>query len=121
LTKVTHPDLNTRQWNYNDITNELTATDETGKTFINKYNPIGLAIENGMLENGVYKSKSKFGYDLYNRLVWSEDAIGNRSTQSYDVWNRVISRALPNQSVSLTVYDDISRVVTNYDAENRNS
>src|SRR5690606_26288753 len=98
LTQIVHPDSSHKQWTYDDAANQLTVTDETGATRIVKYNPLGLEVEDGILNNGTYQAKMKYGYDAFGRRIWTEDAVGNRTVYLYDDWGRLIETDNPDQS-----------------------
>jgi RHS repeat-associated protein len=115
--QVTNPDASTLSWTYNDTANEVTSVNEAGLTVINKWNPLGLQVESGIMDAGVYKNKSKNGYDVAGRVAWSEDAAGYRTIYTYDDWNRNIQTNYPDQSQNQTAYDDIARTAISYDGE----
>lgn len=117
LTKAIHADGTSITIQYDDFNNVLTQIDETGVTSIAKYNSLGMKIETGIIENGIYKAKTKFGYNTQGQLDWSEDALGNRNTFFYDDWGRVKEQRAADGSKSLVDYNDILNTKTSTDAE----
>jgi RHS repeat-associated protein len=119
VTKATHNIDNTSvSIQYDDYNNNLTTKDETGITALRKWNPLGLTTESGIVDAVGYKAKSKSGYDIYGRLSWAEDAIGNHTSQQYDAWNRETSITYPDSYSASTVYDDVNLTKTMKDPEN---
>lgn len=112
ITKATNPDQSTVEIQYDDLDNILTIVDEMGMTSVTKWNPLGWNTESGLIDRGVYKAKAKVGYDGFGRTSWTEDAIGNRTTYHYDVWDRQTMVTAADLTSSSTVYDDIQKKVT---------
>ncbi|RUT46076.1 hypothetical protein EJP82_13170 [Paenibacillus anaericanus] len=104
----------------NDTLNKVVLTDEVMNSTYSQWDPLGLTIESGIVENGVNKAKSKYGYDQYSRLVWSEDAKSNRTVTNYDKWGRTVSTILPDQSKMQIIYDDIFKTSVITDAVGNN-
>lgn len=102
---------------YDDSNNMLTAQDETGITTVSKWNPLGWKIEDGIVNSSGYKAKDKNGYDIYGKLLWSEDAVGNRTSMQYDAWNRQKAVISPDMFQSNLVYDDINLTQITIDPE----
>ncbi|WP_052702762.1 RHS repeat-associated core domain-containing protein [Paenibacillus beijingensis] len=118
ITKVTHPDGSFSSISYNDYLNRITLADETGVKTVTNWNPVGWKVDSGFLEGGVYKAKTKNGYDSKGRLLWTEDAFGNRTNYGYDQWSRQTSIQYPNGGLNATVvYDDISNSMSSTDPE----
>ncbi|MFD0677378.1 MULTISPECIES: S8 family serine peptidase [unclassified Paenibacillus] len=116
VTTITHPDGTTMTAQYDDVQNKITQTDETGATIFVKWNPIGQKIQEGIVD-GTEKVKAKYGYDPFSRLIWTEDAEGNRTSYTYDNWNRPREVMYPDIGKSTTQYDDFNRTQTQIDAE----
>jgi len=114
-TKVIYPDLSQVVLSYDDQNNQATAIDETGVTQRIQWNPLGLKVAEGIVGKGT----SRYGYDAFSRLVWSEDGAGNRMTYTYNAWDQLVRTDLPggNNAFSAVVYDDINRTVQTTDPE----
>jgi len=115
---ITNPDLSTFQIQYNDIGNQLTTTSETTAQTRTTWDPIGRVIELAVLENGVFKAKTKSGYDNQSRKIWDEDPSGYRVAYTNDAWGRVTQTTNPDNSFSVNTYDDINNVLIETDEEN---
>ncbi|OXM87398.1 S8 family serine peptidase [Paenibacillus rigui] len=113
---ITHPDGTTMTANYDDMQNKISRTDETGATAFAKWDPLGRKIQDGIVD-GTEKVKIKYGYDAFGRQLWAEDAEGNRSTFTYDNWNRPREVFYPDTGKSETQYDDFNRSQTQIDGE----
>ncbi|WP_274655619.1 RHS repeat-associated core domain-containing protein [Paenibacillus humicola] len=118
VTKAVHQvDGSATSIHYDDSLNQIVSTDETGAQTETNWNPLGFKTDEGILVDGVYKSKAKYGYDAYGRLIWSEDALGNRQTFGYDAWNRQNTLAYPDLGIATTNYNDIANTMTSIDPE----
>lgn len=115
--RVTNPDNSFGVVQYYDYSNEIQQVDETGVVTYARFNPIGLKIDEGFVERGTYKSKGKYTYDAYGRLLQSEDALGNVTQFGYDQWSRQSSVTYPGQASESIQIDDISNTMTSIDAE----
>ncbi|MGF7036581.1 RHS repeat-associated protein [Paenibacillus mucilaginosus] len=118
VTKKTNPDNSTVQVAYDDKNNQIQYTDETGVQTVTKWNPLGQKVETGTREYSWYKAKDKFGYDAYGRLQWIEDALANRTTYSYDAWDRQMEVRYPDGGIARMDYDDVAKTLTKTDPEN---
>ncbi|MEO3944981.1 RHS repeat-associated core domain-containing protein [Gorillibacterium sp. CAU 1737] len=114
---VTQPDATTVKVDYDDVANQVIQTNEAGLRSVSKYNPVGLQTEQGLYEGGVYKKKSRTGYDAAGRALWTEDADGNRTTFTYDPFSRTTSTTFSDGSQNLAQYDDIASIATSFDGE----
>ncbi|MEW9699816.1 RHS repeat-associated core domain-containing protein [Paenibacillus sp. SI8] len=112
VTKAIHPDNSFIKVDYNDSQNQVQQTDETGVQSLTKWNPLGLKMDAGINEGGIYKSKAKYGYDSYGRLTWTEDALGNHTSYGYDQWSRQNLITYPGGSTASVLYDDTSVINT---------
>ncbi|MBJ6362780.1 RHS repeat domain-containing protein, partial [Paenibacillus sp. GCM10012307] len=94
---------------------QVTAADETGVTSIVRWNPLGLKVAEGIVGKGT----TTYGYDAYGRLSYSDDAAGNRTSYTYDVWDRITRTQLPgaNNAFATALYNDIERTVQTTDPE----
>ncbi|MEK4527884.1 MULTISPECIES: polymorphic toxin-type HINT domain-containing protein [Paenibacillus] len=115
--KVVQPDGKVLNASYDDMTNTITVTDESGQQQVTKWNSLGQEIEKGYFSNGTYLVSKRTGYDPYGRAFWSEDALGNRTSNFYDNWSRVISATGPDGSSTTMKYNDVARTATSTDAE----
>ncbi|MBD2872135.1 S8 family serine peptidase [Paenibacillus arenilitoris] len=106
--QVTNPDQTTISVVYDDINNQVTTTNEANKKSVTKFNAVGLQIEAGIYENGIYVSKSKAGYDSLNRNIWVEESTGNRTLYAYDNWDRSVKATNPDGTFSTISYDELS-------------
>ncbi|MFC4305341.1 RHS repeat-associated core domain-containing protein, partial [Cohnella boryungensis] len=115
VTKVIHPDQSAASAVFDDSQNQVTAVDETGVMSVVKWNPLGLKVAEGI----VGKATTAYGYDGDGRLSYSEDGAGNRSTYTYDAWDRVVRTQLPgtDNAYATVQYDDIQRTVQTTDPE----
>ncbi|NBI31144.1 RHS repeat-associated core domain-containing protein [Chengkuizengella marina] len=118
VTKAIHPDGSYIQIDFDDVDNVIVKTDEEGIKTVTKFNPIGWITEIGIMEQGVYKSKEKYGYDELGNQIWVEDALGNRTEFIYDAWDRNIETIHSDGYRSTVQYDDIQHTVTSTDPEN---
>ncbi|GMX63969.1 hypothetical protein Elgi_04390 [Paenibacillus elgii] len=114
VTKATNPDKSIVTLQYDDVKNTLLITDEEGVKTYTQWNPIGWKIATGVSEQDI---RSKFGYDAYGRLEWSEDARGNRIWFGYDQWSRQNKITYPDGSSATVEYNDIQRMKVSTDAE----
>ncbi|WP_010503351.1 polymorphic toxin-type HINT domain-containing protein [Paenibacillus elgii] len=114
VTKATNPDKSVVTLQYDDAKNSILITDEEGVKTYTQWNPIGWKIATGVSELDI---RSKFGYDSYGRLEWSEDARGNRNWFGYDQWSRQNKITYPDSSVATVEYNDIQRMKVSTDAE----
>ncbi|WP_154665896.1 RHS repeat domain-containing protein [Paenibacillus pinihumi] len=115
MTKATHPDQSSVSVLFDDNQNQVTATDETGVQSVVKWNPLGLKVSEGIVGKGA----TTYGYDVYGRLVRSDDATGKRTTYTYDAWDRLTRTQFPGTDNAFTtvLYDDIQRTVQTTDPE----
>ncbi|XOK62253.1 RHS repeat-associated core domain-containing protein [Paenibacillus elgii] len=114
VTKATNPDKSVVTLQYDDAKNSILITDEEGVKTYTQWNPIGWKIATGVSEQDI---RSKFGYDSYGRLEWSEDARGNRTWFGYDQWSRQNKITYTDSSVATVEYNDIQRTKVSTDAE----
>ncbi|MFD2170166.1 RHS repeat-associated core domain-containing protein [Tumebacillus lipolyticus] len=105
-----HADLTQRTATYNDIQNYAEVTDELGHVTFTQWNQLGWKTEQGIISNGIREYKTKLGYDDYGNQIWTEDALGRRTTATYDTWNRVLETAHADQSKIKNLYDDVARI-----------
>ena len=114
VTKAINPDNSVVTLQYDDAKNSILITDEAGVKTYTQWNPIGWKIATGVSEQDI---RSKFGYDAYGRLEWSEDARGNRTWFGYDQWSRQNKITYPDGSSATVEYNDIQRTKVSIDAE----
>ncbi|MFB6367738.1 RHS repeat-associated core domain-containing protein [Paenibacillus elgii] len=114
VTKATNPDKSIVTLQYHDAKNSMLITDEEGVKTYTQWNPIGWKIATGVSEQDI---RSRFGYDSYGRLEWSEDAKGNRTSFGYDQWSRQNRVTYPDGSSATVEYNDIQRTKVSTDAE----
>ncbi|MCP3773346.1 hypothetical protein NLX71_08455 [Paenibacillus sp. MZ04-78.2] len=114
VTKATNPDASVVNLQYNDAKNSILITDEEGVKTYTQWNPIGWKIATGVSEQDI---RSRFDYDSYGRLEWSEDAKGNRTSFGYDQWSRQNRVTYPDGSSATVEYNDIQRTKVSTDAE----
>jgi len=107
VTKAKNPDNSFARISYDDFNNTLTVVDEEGLTSVTKHNPLGWKTDAGIVEAGIYKAKAKSGYDENGRLLWTEDAIGNKTDYLLDNWDRQKRVTYPDTTYSEMFYDDI--------------
>jgi len=117
VTKAIHPDNSFVKIDYFDTQNQVQQTDETGVKALTKWNPIGWKVDSGLVDDGVYKSKAKYGYDASGRLSWTEDALGNRTNYAYDQWGRQNLISYSDEASASVAFDDINKIKTSTDAE----
>jgi YD repeat-containing protein len=119
LKKVTHPDATTIQISYDDTNNIVTRTGETSIKTETRWNPLGWETQAGLYVNGVYEAKSKQGYDTYGRVIWTEDAIANKTNVAYknEAWGSLIQTTFPDTGVLTNETNVINRTQTSTDAE----
>ena len=118
VTQTTHPDASTIRVRYDDANNTLTLVDETGITAVTRWSPLGWKLEEGLVEGGALRVKGSYSYDTHGRLVWSEDALGQRTSYAYDDWDRQTSVTYPDATSATVQYDDILSRVTSADPLN---
>ncbi|MEW9700826.1 RHS repeat-associated core domain-containing protein [Paenibacillus sp. SI8] len=112
VTKETLPDLHATTIAYDDLNNKVTTTDVTGLQTIQEFNALGQKVKETTGLNF-----ATYGYDAYGRQTWSENALGRRTDNLYDAWNRITQVSSPEQSVNRIAYDDINRTKVTTDAE----
>ncbi|MEJ8304782.1 RHS repeat-associated core domain-containing protein [Saccharibacillus sacchari] len=115
--RVTQPDSSVLSVSYDDIGNRITVTDENNQRQVMKWNALGQQIETGYYQDNDYVVASRFGYDPYGRVIWNEDALGNRTRLDYDAWSRIVSTTGADSSATTVKYSDAARTVTTKDAE----
>ncbi|WP_088831371.1 RHS repeat-associated core domain-containing protein [Paenibacillus tyrfis] len=111
VTKATHPDHSSIAVAYNDYTNQIQMTDETGVQTVTKWTPLGWKDQSGVIEGGIYKKKTQYRYDNNGRLLSVEDALGNKTQYGYDEWSRQNRISYPDMAVASVLYDDIGVTV----------
>ncbi|MBW7477856.1 hypothetical protein K0T92_24405, partial [Paenibacillus oenotherae] len=114
LKTITHPDQSSMSAVYDDIANQVTVTDETGVTGIQKWDALGHKMEEGIID-GSYRVLKQYGYDSLSRLIWEQNGSGHRTQYQYDGWGRGIQTTLPNGAYSATQYDELNRTMTSTD------
>lgn len=107
--QVTYPDSTIVRASYDDVQNTLTVTNELGAQSKTRWNALGLKVEDGIFTAEGYKKKKGHTYDGNGRLIWDEDALGNRTYYMYDNWNRQISTTYPDGSIAKNEYNDSLR------------
>lgn len=117
ITKVINPDGSYNSVMYFDSTNEIEMLNETGIRSRSKWNPIGWKLDEGIVENSVYKAKVKNRYDMNGRIIEREDAVGNKMKLSYDQWSRENVITYPDLSTSSVVMDDINLTKSSIDQQ----
>lgn len=118
VTQITNPDLSTFKVSYDDLNNAIITTNETNIKTKSTWDTIGRLVESGVYENGIYKAKTKTGYDTLSRKLWEEDPSGNRVAYTYDHWDRLTKTSNADLSFSTVTFDDIANTVTDTDEEN---
>lgn len=116
---VDYPEGNETDLNitYDDVQNTLTFTNEEGIVRQTRWNALGMKISEGRVEPSGYKAEQLNGYDSYGRLIWNEKTRSNRTNYQYDGWDRPTITTHPDQTTSITSYDDSKRVVIEEDEE----
>ncbi|PJN61864.1 tRNA3(Ser)-specific nuclease WapA precursor [Paenibacillus sp. GM1FR] len=115
--EVIQPDGATLSAYYDDINNKIKVTDELAQQRITKWNSLGQEIEKGYFSGGNYVAVQRMGYDPYGRASWTEDALGNRTRNTFDNWSRVVMTTGADGSSASVKYDDVTRTATSTDAE----
>jgi len=119
VTRITNHDQSYYSVTYDDSRNKVTERDETGVTFVHKWDSLGNKVEEGVMDGSIYRLLKKYKYDAFSRLDWEEE--GNTRPQRkdyvYDAWNRVQQIIMQDGSYSTFAYDDIGRTVTFTDPE----
>ncbi len=115
--EVTQTDGTTLRADYDDINNMIKVTDELGQQRLQKWNSLGQAIENGYFSGNSYVVTQRTGYDPYGRTAWTDDALGNRTRNTYDNWSRVVMTTGADSTSTAMKYDDVARTATSTDAE----
>ena len=117
LTQQVNPDLTSMIISYDDLQNQVTATDENGQKTYGKWNPLGWKTELGSVVNGVNQVQSRFGYDEFGRQAWSDDALAYRTSYGYDGLDRQTIVTYADGTNSSVQYDDLKNTVTTIDAD----
>ncbi|MFC6547154.1 RHS repeat-associated core domain-containing protein [Cohnella cellulosilytica] len=118
ITRIKYADQKQVNVSYDDLLNTSTVTDEDGRTSKTTWNMLGQKIEEGTLASQTYIKRAKYSYDPHNRLIWIEDAMGNRTQTQFDNWSRPVSVTFANGVINQTQYDDVNRKVVEIDGEN---
>ncbi|WP_315910985.1 RHS repeat-associated core domain-containing protein [Xylanibacillus composti] len=114
VTEQMMPDQSKLSVEYDDIGNAVTVTDMTNHVTEYYYNPFGwLRFETLGL------GYASYGYDVYGRQIWSEDAKRNRTQYQYDNWGRLTRMTHADGSFSLVQYDDTAFRTTRIDEEGK--
>ncbi len=115
--QVTQSDNSVLTAAYDDVNNRVIVTDENNQKQVMKWNALGQQIETGYYQGNDYVVVSRVGYDPYGRVIWNEDAMGNRTRLSYDAWNRIVSTTGADSSATTVKYNDAARTISSTDAE----
>lgn len=114
---VTYPDLTRLVAQYDDINNTLIVTNELGQKTKTRWSALGWEVEQGILTDRGLIVKSRTGYDAHGRAIWNEDALGQRTQNSYDRWSRQTLIVFADATQTTTQYDDVNRIRSIRDAE----
>nr|WP_275444512.1 hypothetical protein [Paenibacillus sp. ACRRX] len=108
-TSVMMPNQAQASYVYNDSTNHIMAKNTLGEVQQVWFDPLGRKLKE---TQGL--GEVKYGYDeLTSRLLWQDDAYGNRTWYSYDAFGRIKQTTY----ASKVEYDDVGSSVTTIDAE----
>ncbi|WP_028543250.1 RHS repeat-associated core domain-containing protein [Paenibacillus taiwanensis] len=112
-TSVTMPNQAQASYVYNDNTNHIMAKNTLGEVQQVWFDPLGRKVRE---TEGL--GEVKYGYDeRTSRLLWQDDAYGNRTWYSYDAFGRLKQTTYADQTSSKVEYDDVGSSVTTIDAE----
>lgn len=102
LSKIIYPDFTEDQldnpfkyYSYNDVTNEVTVTDENGYETVIKKDPVDRVVEQIAGYRTDTAVTTKFSYDALGNKISETDGKGNVTTYVYDDQNRLIRKILP--------------------------
>ena len=102
LSKIIYPDFTEDQldnpfkyYSYNDVTNEVTVTDENGYETVIKKDPVDRVIEQIAGYRTDVPVTTKFSYDALGNKVSGTDGKGNLTLYEYDDQNRLVRKTLP--------------------------
>ncbi|MEK0317033.1 RHS repeat-associated core domain-containing protein [Cohnella sp. 56] len=118
ITRIINPDSTEFRVTYNDALNQVTTTNETGLQTRTTWDKIGRVTELAVNEAGVFKAKTRTGYDAISRIAWEDDPSGNKVAYAYDGFDRKTKTTNPDDSFSAIVYNDLLNTVTDIDEEN---
>ncbi|MDK8182618.1 RHS repeat-associated core domain-containing protein [Paenibacillus sp. UMB4589-SE434] len=112
-TSVTMPNQAQASYVYNDSTNHIMAKNTLGEVQQVWFDPLGRKVRE---TQGL--GEVKYGYDeRTSRLLWQDDAYGNRTWYSYDAFGRIKQTTYADQTSSMVEYDEVGSTVTTIDAE----
>jgi len=117
ITKIENPDLKNFSVTYNDTLNQVTTTNETNLQTRTTWDKIGRVTELAVKEAGVFKAKTRTGYDALSRVAWEDDPSGNKVSYTYDGFGRKTKTTNPDNSFSSVIYNDLLSTVTDIDEE----
>lgn len=106
LVKEIYPDDSSNNIAYDDLNNSATLTLENNHKIMYKYDDLGRFIERQELINEVMVPVEKADYNNMNQLLWTEDALGNRTQYQYDGFGRVVKLINPDTTYIQTKYYD---------------
>lgn len=115
---VVHPDGSQEHREFDPVLRQETTWQEgMGKT-VTRYNVFGKPDSVEWLDTaGNRQGQQTYTYDGLGRSVSQTDAVGNRTTYAYDIFDRLVQSTLPDGSVVQTAYathtqDDLATSIT---------
>ncbi|MCG7409118.1 hypothetical protein MH117_17000 [Paenibacillus sp. ACRRX] len=112
-TSVTMPNQAQASYVYNDSTNHIMAKNTLGEVQQVWFDPLGRKLKE---TQGL--GEVKYGYDeRTSRLLWQDDAYGNRTWYSYDAFGRIKQTTYADQTSETVQYDDAQLTELYTDAE----
>ncbi|MCM3040575.1 polymorphic toxin-type HINT domain-containing protein [Paenibacillus motobuensis] len=110
MTKTQYSDQSTTTIQYDDVLNRVTVTGPEGIVTVEKYDPLGL-----LVEESVSDALFKYKYDGEGNLEQEIDAEQNKTSYVYDGFGRLTKTIYADGSQDETSYDMVRRTVTNTD------
>ncbi|MCG7410226.1 hypothetical protein MH117_22700, partial [Paenibacillus sp. ACRRX] len=112
-TAVTMPNQAQASYVYNDSANHIMAKNTLGEVQQVWFDPLGRKVRE---TQGL--GEVKYGYDeRTSRLLWQDDAYGNRTWYSYDAFGRLKQTTYADQTSETVQYDDAELTELYTDAE----
>ncbi|EAR66173.1 hypothetical protein B14911_10577 [Bacillus sp. NRRL B-14911] len=116
-TSILNPDNSMQRMLYDDKKNIIEMTDEEGIISFTEWNPLGWKIKEGFKQDGEYLARNIFHYDSQGNISISSNILGQETSYTYDMFDRIISETNPDGHTKEFKYDDIHQTQTTIDEE----
>lgn len=128
--RMATPQTSTKSYEFDAWGNKYRTTHSDGRIELEIHDPIENTVTQGIEGQGMFKAtinafeqpatvtqinidetnycELSYGYDGFGRLISESDAAGNLTLSTYDVFDRIVSKTLPDLTVLNTTYADFS-------------